>query len=159
MLMKFRRPPGDMLTVIIPVPDVLRLIEATSKVGPAPWGTGACACSDTRPAAPTAATAIRLIRRTVSWVISAPIVNPMCRVASLTFLGACWFVSDVPQPPHIYYNCRFQATPVFSVLCGSFDAVDDDHVDGPPRRFQLEAELFLQGGEQRGCGSHRRRRR
>src|SRR5688500_19923456 len=39
MLTKFSRPPGAICIVIFPVPDVLRLIDATSKVGPAPWGT------------------------------------------------------------------------------------------------------------------------
>src|SRR5688500_20069519 len=48
MLTKFSRPPGAICIVIFPVPDVLRLIDATSKVGPAPWGTeiGRASCRE-----------------------------------------------------------------------------------------------------------------
>ena len=39
-------------------------------------------------------------------------------------------------------------SPIASIRGRTFSAVDHDKLDGPFRRFELEAELFLQRGEQ-----------
>src|SRR5688572_18451843 len=100
-LTKFRRPPGPPPRVMAPLPELLRLMEATSKVGVAACGAaGACASSETMPAARAAPAAIHRICRAVPRVMRVLNERRLFDVAEGLPVR-----SSGGGPPHIYYNC------------------------------------------------------
>src|SRR5262252_2300205 len=52
----------------------------------------------------------------------------------------------LPHPTPVHPNLRYRA---FLVGCRLFYVIDHEHVDGAFGWFELEAQLFLEGGEQR----------